>query len=257
VTTSTPPAPRSGTPSIRWWHKWIGITIGLVLFLWVASGLAMLVPLSPTVWGADLVEPTLDLAGVTITPSQAAAIAVPPRSDSAPPAAIRSVVLRPLLGTGVYLVSPTDAPPVMVHAGTGEVITIAPESARRIASAAMSGRAPLAVERIVVAPIGYEGRLPAYRMTFDDPATTVASSPRRRELARTELRDRRKMLVGHYACLRPAQAASGRRQHPHHGARRDRDCGTPLDLLGVLAVVAGAVPASSARVGGTKLPHPA
>ena len=71
------------------WHKWIGITIGLVLFLWVASGLAMLVPLSPTVWGADLVEPTLDLAGVTITPSQAAAIAVPPHrlpSISASPA---------------------------------------------------------------------------------------------------------------------------------------------------------------------------
>ncbi len=199
MTTSTPPAPRSGTPSIRWWHKWIGITIGLVLFLWVASGLAMLVPLSPTVWGADLVEPTLDLAGVTITPSQAAAIAVPPRSDSAPPAAIRSVVLRPLLGTGVYLVSPADAPPVMVHAGTGEVITVAPESARRIASAAMSGRAPLSVERIVVAPIGYEGRLPAYRMAFDDPSGTVAIvAEATGELARTELRDRRKMLVGHY-----------------------------------------------------------
>ncbi len=186
-------------PNMRWWHKWIGITIGLVLFLWVASGIAMMVPLSPAVWGADILEPPLDLAGVTITPSQAVAIAVQHRSDTGPPGAIRSVLLRPALGIGVYLVTPADAAPVMVDAGTGEVIVITAERARSIASGAMSGREPISVERIVAAPIGYGGRLPAFRMAFDDPAGTIAIvAEANGELARTGRWDRRKMLLGHY-----------------------------------------------------------
>jgi hypothetical protein len=184
---------------MRWWHKWIGIAIGLVLVLWVVSGIAMMAPLSPAVWGADIPEPPLDLAGVTITPNQAAAIAGQHRSDTDSPAALRTIVLRPLLGAAVYLVTHADAAPVLVDAGSGEVIAITADRAREIASRAVAGRTPISADRITKAPIGYGGRLPAYRMVFDDPAGTIAIvAEATGELSRTGRWDRRKMLLGHY-----------------------------------------------------------
>lgn len=185
-------------PTIRTWHKWIGIAIGVVLLLWVVSGIAMIAPMSPVVWGTGMAELTIDIDDVMVTPNDAVSIAggsVAARRD----AAIRSVTLRPLLDAVVYQVTPTRGEPVLVDAGTGELIAITAERAAAIASSAMPGGAPASIERIVSAPIGYNGRIPAWRVSFSDRAATEAIvAEATGEMARTQRRDRLMMVVGHY-----------------------------------------------------------
>lgn len=182
---------------MRWWHKWIGIAIGFVLLIWVVSGIAMMAPMSAVVWGAGVVEPTLDLSAATVTPADAVAAALQRTGDTA--VGIRSVTLRPLVGTVVYLVTPVRGDPLLIDARSGAPVTITTERAEEIASGGDSGVAAAAIERITTAPIGYGGRLPAWRVSYDDAAGTVAIvAEATGDVVRTERRDRMVMRAGHY-----------------------------------------------------------
>lgn len=183
---------------MRSWHKWIGIAIGLVLLVWVVSGIAMIAPMSSAVWGSGAVEPSLDIDGVVVTPNHAISIA---RSSVAAGelGAIRSVTLAPLLDAIVYQVTPTRGEPVLIDAGTGAMVTITGKRASAIASSVEPGSAPVSVEHIVTRPIGYGGRLPAWRVAFGDDAATVAIvAEATGEMTRTQRRDRILMVAGHY-----------------------------------------------------------
>ncbi len=187
----TAPGRARAVPGMRWWHKWIGIVIGLLLFGWVASGIIMILPLSSAAKGLGVVEPVIDLATVAISPSQAATAA---RVEGP----IRTIALHQVLGVTVWAVTPANGQPILVHATTAQRFSITPERAKAIAQTSEPDLTPVAVDRIETQPAGYWGRLPAYRVAFNDAAHTeaiVAASTG--EVQRSQRRDRIMNSIGH------------------------------------------------------------
>lgn len=144
-------------------HKWMSVAIGMILLLWVVTGLVMIIPLAPPARGP---QARIDFATLTITPAQAAQTAGPLRPDKA----IDGVVMRRLGDRIVYVVWITDgAPPVLVDAASGEVVAITPELARGLAVEGLPGNPPITrFERFDTRPFGYFGPVPSYRADIDD-----------------------------------------------------------------------------------------
>jgi len=186
--------------NMRWWHKWVGILIGLLLFGWTASGIVMLLPQTPVATLAGVTEPLIDFSQVTLTPAQAAEIATRLRADTATGAEAnpRTVSLRPVLGTPVYVVTPKRGQPTLVHAVSGEPFVITPERAGTIASQALGDIKVAEVERSTGRPSGYFGPTPVFRVTFADGGDVVAYVVESTgELQRTRRLDRVMSAVGH------------------------------------------------------------
>lgn len=180
-------------PTMRSWHRWIGIAIGVVLLVWVVSGIVMMAPHSDALWGTDIVPPALDVSTVTVTPAEAADVA-----SGAGGGAIRAIALRPVLDTAVYMVTPMAGAPVLVNAVTGDLFLISAERAGAIAAGVAPGGTTASIERITVAPPGYNGRLPAFKVSYGDKANTVAIvAEATGEMTRSEGWDRFLRQLGH------------------------------------------------------------
>ncbi len=164
--------------NMRWWHKWIGISIGLLLLGWVLSGIFMLLPQSNVAKLKGISDPMLDFSKVVISPTQAALIAVAARPDSSHDArgdsATRSVTLKTVLGTTVYMVTPKRGQAVLVEATSGAIYSITPDRAKEIAGEALPGAKAIGLVRHEGRPYGYYGATPVYEVAFDDAAATVA-----------------------------------------------------------------------------------
>ncbi len=203
MTTSSAPRPsrrprpfRRTLLSMRWWHNWIGIIIGVVLVLWVVSGLIMVLPVSDIAkLGTRVPAQWLD---VTVSPAQAATVAI-----AGSGATIRGLEFKRLRGRIAYFVRLEPTGSMLVDGRTGTIITITDTLAAAIAADGMSG-GTASIGRIerVDTPGDHDahGPLPAWHVTFTDDARTeawvhIASG----ELRRSTASDRTKTKWGHDA----------------------------------------------------------
>ena len=73
---------------IRWWHKWVGIVIGILLIAWTVSGVVMLIPRSSVSSAGQGTGAAVDWAAVAVSPARAAQLL--PVSTAAPPSRLIS-----------------------------------------------------------------------------------------------------------------------------------------------------------------------
>lgn len=151
-------------------HKWLALIVGIQMGIWMLSGLVMAVLPIETVRSEHNIaeqKPVLldDLLPVAVTPAQAMTLAG--GGDVA-------VTLTTLLGNPVYEVKPADGATVLVDAREARVISpVGDDLARRIATADFAGAGrPVSAELVEEEGGDYRGRLPAWRVTFDDADNT-------------------------------------------------------------------------------------
>lgn len=192
--TSPPTARRRPTlPSVRWWHKWIGIAIGVLLFTWTASGIIMMVPPSSVARAGPGTGAAIDWLTVTVSPARATEVASAGMGGTA-----RRVDLQRLRDGMVYAVRFDGGRTVLVDASRGETVRITADLASVIAKDGLPEAVVRRVDRIDRAPAGYWGRLPAFRVEFDDPRHTVAYvAEATGEVSKTAWRDRVQAQLGH------------------------------------------------------------
>jgi len=151
-------------------HKWLALIVGIQMGIWMLSGLVMAVLPIETVRSEHNIaarKPILldDLLPVAVTPAQAI---------TAAGGGGVVVTLTTLLGNPVYEVRRSDGTTVLVDARETRVISpVGDGLARRIAADDFAG-AGKPVSAALVSEEGgdYRGRLPAWRVTFDDNENT-------------------------------------------------------------------------------------
>lgn len=136
------------------WHKWIGVSVGVILAMWLFTGIIMVAgprpPSSPT--------PRVDFSAAVISPAQAAA------RSSAPVTQIDLIAV----GTApVYKLS-TASGSVLVDARSGELLVINDSLAMVIARQSSGISAPAKAKRL-----GSGEGASGYRVMFSDEASTV------------------------------------------------------------------------------------
>lgn len=193
----TAPAPAPRVPyfrRMRWWHKWIGIVIGILLVVWLASGVSLIMPMSAASNPPSEAAYPLDWSSVVVSPAQAARIA----ADSSAGAEVRQVVIHRQMGDVAYVVSMAGGRTALVNAMTGAIERISQERAVSIARRTMPGVPIASTERVTERPLGYHGKVPAYRIAFaDDGGTVAVVSETTGELSRTMRRDRIYNTIAH------------------------------------------------------------
>ncbi len=136
------------------WHKWIGVSVGVVLAMWLFTGIIMVAgprpPSPPT--------PRLDFSAAVISPAQAAA-----RSN----ATVNQIDLIGIGTAPVYKLS-TGSGTVLVDARNGEPVVINDSLAGVIAMQASGVSAPAKIIRL-----GAREGASGYRVVFSDEASTM------------------------------------------------------------------------------------
>ncbi|HEY7026870.1 MAG TPA: PepSY domain-containing protein [Gemmatimonadales bacterium] len=136
------------------WHKWIGVSVGVVLAMWLFTGIIMVTgprPPSPP-------APQLDFTSAVISPAQAAA------RSSAPVTGIDLIVL----GTAPAYKLSTASATVLIDARNGEPVVLNDSLAIVIARQASGASAPARATRLA------SGKSASgYRVAFSDEAKTV------------------------------------------------------------------------------------
>ncbi len=182
-------------PEVRWWHKWIGVAVGLLMVSWFASGILLVVPESSVARGDGIKSAPVGVETVAITPARAAAVAF---EGADAPRPIRRISLERILDTLVYLVQPMRGAPVMVHATTGERFVISSAHAVALVAALHPGATPSRVERLTATTERYGGPLPAHHILLADAGETeIFVAEANGEIKRTQRRDRFLRSFGH------------------------------------------------------------
>ena len=119
---------------IRWWHKWVGIVIGILLIAWTVSGVVMLIPRSSVSSAGQGTGAAVDWAAVAVSPARAAQVAA--GTDGGP---AKSVDLQRLRDAMVYVVRFEGGRAVLVDASTGVTLRITSKLAGEIAKDAVPG----------------------------------------------------------------------------------------------------------------------
>lgn len=149
-------------------HKWIGISLGVVLLLWLVSGVWMVLPTSyPQNWEGGFSQ----WQAAAVAPGEAVSVA----SGHAPDR-VRNISMWAVAGRLFYRVSLEDGSVRLVDATTAEPVTITHELAERIARAVfVFPEAALdTVERVDGYSMRYAaGPLPTFRVVFADGNNTV------------------------------------------------------------------------------------
>lgn len=157
-----PPGRRSRFGA-RWWQKWIGVVLGVLLLMWAVSGIALILPPSVAESGGTTPNAT-NWTTVVISPAQAVQAA----SRSAD-SLVRSVVLRRILDTMTYVVRLKNGSTSFVDATTGRTYSMTDSMAFRIATAGLSNKGlDHHITRVTARPAWYRGGLPAFRVELDD-----------------------------------------------------------------------------------------
>jgi uncharacterized iron-regulated membrane protein len=156
--------------TIRNLHKWIGIAIGLVLLLWIGTGVLMVLPHRSTTGAA----PGYDWQHAAITPAQAVSLAQ--GRDAGGLTRVSGLDLHRLADRLVYRVHFEDGSVRLVDAASGGLVVLDSATATVVARTAFGVEGePVSVERLERYDVRYAaGPLPAIRVAFDDPARTVA-----------------------------------------------------------------------------------
>jgi len=149
-------------------HKWIGISLGIILLVWLVSGIWMVLPAS---YQQNWEDGFSQWPAAAIAPAEAVAVA----SDHAPER-VRNLNMWAVASRLFYRVSLKDGPVQLVDATTGQLVTITPDLAEQIARAIfVMPEAPVdTVERVDEYSMRYgAGPLPVMRVVFADDDNTV------------------------------------------------------------------------------------
>lgn len=147
-------------------HKWVGIGIGVILLMWIVTG--VLLAGGDTPRASDDAPP--DFGRATVAP--AAALALATSGDSAL-TGVRSVEFQQLGSHFIYRIRGKGRT-VVVDAERGERLVMDEALARRVAVEAVPGATIRSAELIRAHDRGYgSGSLPAWRVTLDDEAGTL------------------------------------------------------------------------------------
>jgi hypothetical protein len=156
---------------IRTLHKWIGVGIGLVLVMWLVTGIVMGLP-NPSGGGAGRTSPDVAWLDATLSPADAVRLV---REQDTTAAVLNSVTLHTVLDQPVYRVALRRQRGVLISAITGDRITIDRDLAVRIGNATFTKPPEVtSVDRLTAHSMSYpNGRLPAFRIAYDDESSTV------------------------------------------------------------------------------------
>lgn len=152
-------------------HKWVGIALGVLLFIWLVSGIVM-------IWPMKLIAPPVanrltDVRDVTLSPAQAGALVATREGDTA---ALREFTLVIINGQAHYRLALKSGKYYLLNASTGERLTVDRDQAAAMALAGLPAPLPVAgVEEVRRHNFAYpRGPLPVWRVNFGDPKHTVA-----------------------------------------------------------------------------------
>jgi Na+-transporting NADH:ubiquinone oxidoreductase subunit F len=153
---------------LRWFykvHKWVGVAVGVVLLMWIVTGVLLSTGEGR---GQGRADPP-DYGKATIAP--AAAVTAATSGDSGL-RGVRVVELDRLGDRVIYRVKGSPRGTALIDAGTGERIVITEPLARALAQRAVPGGAIESAELIRANDRGYPGSLPAWRVRFGDAEAT-------------------------------------------------------------------------------------
>lgn len=155
------------------WHRWAGATAAAFLFVWLVSGVVLVLPPTEAAPPSARSRTPLPAAEMTVSPSEALMTARQGIGTAAPE--LRSVEFHEVGGRPVYRIVFRDGSLRLVDARTAETIEVGRELAVRIATGAYPGAPVDRVQRLEShGPTYLYGPLPAYRVVFDDGAGTWA-----------------------------------------------------------------------------------
>jgi hypothetical protein len=161
-------------PFLYKWHKWFAVAVGLLTFIWFASGVVMMLP-SPLFGGKPGPRgpaEQLDFRQAKVTVPQAIAVL---ETATGRPARITGVSMRRLRGRLLYSLATAGDKTYFVDAISGEPFSITEEIARQIALSTLGEGASLGPVS-QVKKYGWEytwGPLPVYRFEANDAAGTI------------------------------------------------------------------------------------
>jgi uncharacterized membrane protein YkoI len=153
---------------LRWFykvHKWVGVSVGAVLLMWIVTGVLLSAGEGR---GQGRAAPP-DYARATVSP--AAAVAAATTGDSGL-RGIRAVELDRLGDRVIYRVKGAPRGTALIDATTGVRIVISESLARELAQRAVPGGTIESAELIRANDRGYPGSLPAWRVRFADADAT-------------------------------------------------------------------------------------
>ena len=195
------------TLTVPRFHKWMGVTVGVIFLLWVARCIVMILPPLPAPRGGPAAPP--DYSGSTVSPAQAVALVAGREADSG---AVTSLTLLRLGGRSAYQIIVKGGRSYLVDAGSGERVVITPELAQLIATESLGGDVPVrGVDQLAHHDFRYPaGPLPAYRVLFADPRETVAYvSVRDGSVRLSDWRHRVRATIGGLHTFQPVELLSG------------------------------------------------
>jgi Peptidase propeptide and YPEB domain len=147
-------------------HKWIAVTAGVFLLMWLFSGISMVLPpISP---GPDPVRrpPNVDFREITLSPAQAVANLEKALGTSS---RVNSVNLKRIQDIVAYEVRVENGAAHLINAVSGKVFSITRDLAERyVRDAYPTEGGVVKVEKIDRYSYAYQwGSLPVYRVVLD------------------------------------------------------------------------------------------
>ena len=156
-------------------HKWLAVGVGLLTFLWFASGIVMMLPQNffsrpPAPAAAPPQTQTFRDATLTIPQAIAALEKV-----MGQPVEVTSVSFRGLEGKLFYAISTAKNGTHLINVADGTRFVVTEEVARQLATRAAGGASSLGAASLVRAyDADYTyGPLPAWRIPANDGANTI------------------------------------------------------------------------------------
>ncbi len=153
-------------------HKWIGIIFGIILFLWILTGMGFLLPRPNIATQQIATLSEEELSSVSLTPVEAVQELNKIKKSSP---SVRSIVLKKVDGKLMYKINVKGGKPFLLNADSGKLFTITPEIAERIAKNHLLKKA--SVSQVILVKrrnASYPfGPLPAYGIVFDDQQNTI------------------------------------------------------------------------------------
>ena len=171
-------------------HKWVGIGIGVILLLWIVTGVLIAGGDTPKASG----DAPPDFGRATVAP--AAALALATSGDSAL-TGVRTVEFERLGPHFIYRIRGKGRT-VVVDAERGERLVMDEALARRLAAETVPGATIRSAGLIRAHDRGYgNGSLPAWRVTLDDAAGTLVHLSVRDAVLSSSTGSRRMHLTMH------------------------------------------------------------
>ena len=184
-------------------HKWMSVSIGVILLAWVVSGIIMMTPAKPLPSGRAA---TVDYGTMQVSLAQAVQTA----TAGADGAAIEWITTRRLTNRFFYVIGLAGNRRALVDAASGALTTITPELAGAIARDGLPESVTVtSVQRFETEQSGYDGPLPVYRVDLSEGITAWVGALAG-EVTRRNASGRWHEFWGSIHTFRPVRRMAGR-----------------------------------------------